>query len=104
MNKADNEIELLRTKVAELETRLEQLSVKHQRDVKALLGCDDIHDKHRKVIEADLEDAFERIKHVELTLYPNLMRDMRHLYRVIGDHEPKAYNRLDFRDRSKKSR
>jgi hypothetical protein len=104
MTSSDEQIKLLHEKVAQLESRLEQLDKKYQRSVNALMGLHDVLDKNRKVMEADLEDAFERIKHVELTLYPNLMRDMRHLYRVIGNHEPKAYNRLDFRDRSKKSR
>jgi len=104
MNNADHQIKQLQAKVAQLEARLEQLDKKYQRSVNALMGLHDVLDKRCTVMDAESADAFERIKHVELTLYPNLMKDMRHLYRVIGDHEPKAYNRLDFRDRSKKSR
>src|ERR1700733_9611909 len=101
----DNEkIRQLEQKIAALEEGLAELADKHQRDVKALMGCDDILDKHRKAMHAELNDAFERIAHLELTLFPHLPRDINHLNDVIGDQDTKAYNPLDFRDPSKKSR
>lgn len=98
------EITSLKGKVADLEARLEQLNEKYQRSVNGLMGLHDVLNKHRMRMDAESDDAFERIKNIELALFPRLIRDMRHLYSVIGDHEPKAYNPLDFRDRSKKSR
>jgi len=104
MSNSENEITELRAKVADLEAQLAKLTEKHQRDVKALMGCDDVLDKHRKAMHAELNDAFERIAHIELTLFPRLPRDIDHLNNVIGDQDTKAYNPLDFRDVSKKSR
>src|SRR5580704_16594219 len=103
MYSADVEMKLLRAKVTQLETCLEQLTTKQQRDVKALMGLDDILDKHRKAMKSELNDALERVAHIELTLFPHLPKDLSHLNGLIGDHETKAYNPLDFRDRSKKS-
>src|ERR1700722_1900856 len=104
MTNIDPETTALKAKIADLEAQLAELTDKHQRDVKALLGCDDVLDKHRKAMHAELNDAFERIAHIELTLFPHLTRDINHLNDVIGDQETKAYNPLDFRDPSKKSR
>jgi predicted nucleic acid-binding Zn-ribbon protein len=99
-----DKIRQLEQRIAALEERLAKLSEKHQRDVKALMGCDDVLDKHRKAMLAELNDAFERIAHIELTLFPHLPKDIDHLNKVIGDQDTKAYNPLDFRDPSKKSR
>src|SRR5271168_3934960 len=104
MTNNDTEITALKAKIADLEAQVAKLGEKHQRDVKALMGCDDVLDKHRKAMHAELNDAFERIAHIELTLFPNLPKDINHLNDVIGDQDTKAYNPLDFRDPSKKSR
>lgn len=104
MSNSEMEIAELRAKVADLEARLAALTDRHQRDVKALMGCDDVLDKHRQTMLAEMNDAFERIAHMELTLFPHLPRDIGHLNKVIGDQDTKAYNPLDFRDPSKKSR
>src|SRR5437764_11543498 len=103
MTNNDTEIAALKAKIADLEARLAKLTDKHQRDVKALMGCDDILDKHRKAMHAELTDAFERIKKIELSLFPHLAHDIDDLNRVIGEGDTKAYNPLDFRDPSKKS-
>src|ERR1700722_3150973 len=104
MTSNDTEITALKAEIAQLDTPLAKLTDKHQRDVKAFMGCDDVLDKHRRAMHAELNDAFERIAHIELTLFPHLTRDINHLNDVIGDQETKAYNPLDFRDPSKKSR
>jgi uncharacterized protein with von Willebrand factor type A (vWA) domain len=104
MQNNDEKIRHLEQKVTALEERLAKLTEKHQRDVKALMGCDDVLDKHRKAMQAELNDAFERIAHIELTLFPRLPRDINQLNDVIGDQDTKAYNPLDFRDPSRKSR
>lgn len=104
MSNSETEIAELRAKVADLEARIAALTDKHERDVKALMGCNDVLDKHRRAMLAEMNDAFERIAHIELTLFPHLPRDINHLNDVIGDQDTKAYNPLDFRDPSKKSR
>ena|ERR1700730_13610635 len=104
METNDKKIYQLEQKIASLQERLAKLAEKQQRDVTALMGLDDVLDKHRKSLTAELCDAFDRIKHIELSLFPRLARDMNNLYDVIGDEDTKAYNPLDFRDPSKKSR
>lgn len=104
MTDNDQEIVLLKAIIAQLGTRLEQLAEQHRRDIKALLGCDDVLHKHRKAMQAEMRDAFERIAHLELTLFPHLSKAITHLNDVIGDQDTKAYNPLDYRDPSKKSR
>jgi hypothetical protein len=84
MSNSENEIAELRAKVADLEAQLAKLTEKHQRDVKALMGCDDVLDKHRKAMHAELNDAFERIAHIELTLFPRLPRDITGAGSLVG--------------------
>ena len=104
MTNNDPEITALKAKIAELETQFTKLTDKHQRDVKALMGCDDVLDKHRRANDAELTDAFERIIKLELSVFPHLADDINDLNRAIGAGDTKAYNPLDFRDRSKKPR
>jgi hypothetical protein len=104
MTNPNEEMKLLRATIADLEIRLEKLAEQHRRDIKALMGCDDVLNKHRKAMHAELNDAFERIAHLELTLFPHLPEAIKHLNDVIGDQETKAYNPLDFRDPSKNPR
>jgi hypothetical protein len=105
-NHADKKIAQLERRVADLEQRLATLSEKQQRDVTALMGCDEVLNKHRKLNDAELADAFARIVKLELTVFPHLARDMTDLNRMIGDgdDDQKAYNPLDFRDPTKKPR
>jgi hypothetical protein len=104
MTDKDHEIALLKANVEQLGTRLEELAERHRRDFKLSMRWDDVLDKHRRAMNAELNDALERIAHLELTLFPHLPRALRHLNDVIGDQDTKAYNPLDFRDPSKKSR
>jgi hypothetical protein len=104
MISTDQEIILLKATVVRLESRLVELAEQHRREIKALVGCDDILDKHRKAMDAELNNALERIAHLELTLFPRLAKSIKHLNDVIGEEDTKAYNPLDFRDPSKKSR
>jgi hypothetical protein len=104
MTENDSDIALLKATIALLGARLDELSEQHRRDFKLSMRWDDVLDKYRRVMDAELSDALERIAHLELTLFPHLPRAIRHLNDVIGDQDTKAYNPLDFRDPSKKSR
>jgi uncharacterized protein with von Willebrand factor type A (vWA) domain len=96
-------IRQLEQRIATLEERLAKFTDKHHREVQALMGCDDVLDKHRKAILSELTDAFDRIAHIELTLFPHLPRDIDHLNKVIGDQDTVAYNPLDFRNPGRRS-
>src|SRR5580693_1901226 len=50
-----------------------------------------------KLVERDLDDAFGRIKNIELHTFPHLAGDIVHLNGIIGEGEEKAENPLDRR-------
>jgi len=102
MPDTETEISILKIKVAGLEQRLEKLLLEHKKGIHSFVRADDVLHNHRRVITAELADAFDRIIKLELMMYPRLVRDMDHLHAVIGDREAKAYNPLDFRDPTKK--
>lgn len=104
MTEQDDQIATLSARVAELEASLAKLTEKQQRDTNALMGCDEVLNKHRKLNDAELTDAFERIVKLETTVFPHLVRDITDLNRIIGEDNKEAFNPLDFRDRGKKPR
>lgn len=106
MQMADHEIEiqLLKENVTRLEIRLAEMRGEFKRTFDWMIRYTDLLETHIKVLQAELTDAFEGLKSVELKLFPNLSRDMLRIYDIIGEGEDKAYNPLDFRDRTKKPR
>ena len=91
------QITALNKKIERLDARLEELITDYRKMVRVLGGYDDLLNKHCKILEKELADAFERIKHLELTLFPNLGPDMLQLYDIIGEGEKKVDNPLDHR-------
>jgi hypothetical protein len=97
MTNTEDEISSLNHKLARLEARLEELGTDYRKVVRALSDYDQLQDKHCNLLETELGDAFERIKHIEFTLFPNLGRDITQLHDIFGDCEDKALNPLDHR-------
>ena len=85
MDQSDNQtqIDALKDKVARLEAKLEELAIDYRKAVRALASYDELLNKHCHLLDKELADAFERIKNVELRFFPNLTRDMTHLYDII---------------------
>lgn len=54
-------------------------------------------EKHIALVERDVVDAFDRIKNMEFTIFPNLAKDIVDVYRITGEGENKAHNPLDHR-------
>lgn len=103
MSNKETEIAGLRAKVADLEARLAALTDKHQRDVKALMGSDDVLFDFRRMLSAEISDVLDRLVKLELLHYPHVVRDMDHLRQIIGPLESQACNPLDFRGSRKKT-
>ena len=61
------------------------------------MGFDQLLDRHCKMIEREVREAFERIKHLELSLFPNLGTDIVAVRDIIGEGEDRAENPLDRR-------
>src|ERR1700730_1894698 len=97
MDQSDNQTQIntLKDEVVRLEARLEELAADYRKAVRALAGYDELLNKHCHLLDKELADAFGRIKNVELRIFPNLARDMTHLYDIMGDGEDKADNPLD---------
>jgi hypothetical protein len=50
-----------------------------------------------KLIEEDQDDAFNRLKNIELKVFPNLAQDILRVNDIIGDGGNKRHNGLDYR-------
>ena len=88
--------ELLR-RISELEATVASMARELAKVAKRQLDWDRLNMERIKLIDADLVDAFERIKNIELKFFPNLAGDIIRLTDVIGEGEGKAYNPLDHR-------
>jgi hypothetical protein len=106
----------LRDRFDSSEKRFEELLIKHEKLAARVakidegsIAIDDLLDariKHfaeqQEIIWEYLEEAFDRLKHVELTLFPNLADDMTQLNRILGNRNAKPRDPLDRRDAEKK--
>lgn len=97
MDNNQPQIDELKQTVARLEARLEELGTDYRKVVRSLGRYDELNAKHCNLLEKELVNAFERIKHIELTLFPNLMPDITRVHDIIGEGEDKADNPLDHR-------
>ena len=56
-------------------------------------------EKYVLAMDRDLADARDRIKNLELTVFPNLAKDIKQVHDIIGDSGDKSENPLDKRPR-----
>lgn len=94
-------IDSLRKRIEQLETDFKTLDAKHNRAVDALAGYDQLLNQHCKLLDKEMTDAFERIKYLEVKVYPGLLDDITQIENVIGEADDKALNPLDSRDGTK---
>lgn len=90
-------IDELLAKIERLEQRLEAQAFDLQRLAKACMGYDEQLDRHCKIHDGQIADAYGRIINLELKVFPNLARDMAGLHDVIGDADGRADHPLDRR-------
>lgn len=62
---------------------------------RSFLAIDDLNTKLRHANERDIEELFDRIKQLELAVYPNLAADIKQLNRVIGVRPSSTERRPD---------
>jgi len=93
-----DEIEQLKKRMTDLESRFDRLLSDSQRMVRLIGDCQDLLDKRCLVSERELVDAFQRIANIELDYFPKLAGDLVQLHTIIGEGDDKAYNPLDFRE------
>ena len=87
----------LMDRVARLETAMQELTLKLQKETRNNADLDRLNTELRRLIEKDVIDAFDRIKNIELKFFPNLARDISQLNSIIGEGDGKAWNPLDRR-------
>jgi hypothetical protein len=116
MNVPYGEIVFLKDRLKRSEARHAELSKKYEKLVERLDRIDEdslrigelLNERvkflaeQQEVIMELMEDAFDRIKNVELTLFPNLASDIKHLYGILGTRPVKRRDPLDRRDPQKK--
>ena len=82
----------LTERLTKLEARLERLS----RLAREYIG---VVERHVDIVDRDQQYAFERLKNLELKLFPHLQEDITRLHDIIGDYHDKADQPLDRRKR-----
>jgi predicted nucleic acid-binding Zn-ribbon protein len=93
------EIDTLRKEITVLSAKIEALRGDIQRVMTLAGDSDEALRKYCRLLDRDQKDAFDRIINLELTVFPNLQRDMNDVYKAIGEGEDKADNPLDRRGR-----
>jgi regulator of replication initiation timing len=93
----DPNLNELVARIAHLEMDIEGLTLKLEKEIKHNANMDRLNTELRKLIENDVIDAFERIKNIELKVFPNLAGDIMRLNGIIGEDDGKAWNPLDQR-------
>ncbi len=83
--------------LASITARLDKLERDFRSLSKSFVGCEELDAITRRITKNDLRYGFERIKNLELTVFPNLRTDITALADIIGDDDAKAYNPHDFR-------
>jgi hypothetical protein len=79
-----------------LEGQLQKLAVKLDKIAKQQTDWDRLNSRRIKLIEEDQDDAFSRLKNIELKLFPELASDIARLRNIIGGDD-KRQNGLDYR-------
>jgi len=95
--KSEPTIKELLDRIAGLESAIEALALKLNKEIKHNEQMDRLNTLLRKMTEDDVVDAFERITNIEFKIFPNLARDIRDLHRIIGWSDDNAWNPLDKR-------
>jgi hypothetical protein len=84
-------------RIQRLEQRIDALLNGLNRVSKNGYDYDMVQDRHVKLLGRGQDDLFERVKRLELNLFPGLAADMARVYDLIGDGDDQADNPLDRR-------
>lgn len=90
-------LELLEVKFNSLEKRVEKLEKSLNRLGNMYVEYNELLNVQLKTIERDQEYLFERLKNLELKVFPHLAEGITHLHGIIGDGDDKANNPFDRR-------
>ncbi len=83
----------------ELTERVDRLDEGLAKCYEVLCGYITTLEKYVLTMDRDLANAYDRIKNLELTVFPNLAKDIKQVRDIIGDGEDKSENPLDKRPR-----
>jgi hypothetical protein len=94
----EERMKTLEAGIKRLEACMDDLLKRLTRVSKTGYEYDLLQDRHLKILDRDQEQAFERIKNLELRLFPGIAPDIDRLHEIIGDHDGKADEPLDRRE------
>lgn len=93
------QVAVLQTQVALLVQRLSSLETKVARRAASAVAFNDALMDDRATVASRIDHAFERIKGLEVSVFPNLLRDIETVHRIIrGDGVSVKPNPLDSRN------
>lgn len=92
-----DDIEFLRKEVARLSAEVEVLHGHIRKGADSMLKGHDVVWRYCKALDKDVAAAFERVINLELTVFPNLQKDIDDVYRITGEGDLKSENPLDRR-------
>lgn len=91
-------VESMRVSLEEFLKKFRALELKIQNNGEQLLRLGDIVFADIKNHDDRFDCAFERIKGLEVTVFPNLLKDIESVHRIVGgDGVPGKRNPLDYR-------
>ena len=83
-------------KIAQLEATVEALNLKLEKQIKDSAGMERFNTALRMGTESQMEDIGERVKNIELTIFPKLSKDIFQLHEIVP-MDGKAWNPFDYR-------
>jgi hypothetical protein len=86
-----------RERIAKLEARVDALTVRLEKEIKQNHALYRLGNALRASMKSRLDDIGERMKHIELKLFPNLAGAMRSVQEIVQFDE-NGWNELDYRD------
>jgi hypothetical protein len=89
-DQVQNSIDKLAARVDALQQQLDKLNA-------VLLKLDDIYTANFDILHRERCGAFERIKNIELFVFPHLRADISELNDILGEGDPELFNPLDRR-------
>jgi hypothetical protein len=92
------ENEFLRKEIERLSAEVELLHQYIRQGADCMAKGDELGWRYCEYLERDVKNAFERIISLELTVFPNMQKDIDQIHTVIGEADNKVNNPLDRRD------
>jgi hypothetical protein len=89
--------DFLRKEVARLSGEVELLHAHIRRGAELITSGDELGWRYCDLLQKDIKEIYDRLINLELTVFPNLQKDIDDVYRITGEGDLKRENPLDRR-------